>query len=58
MEIKLWNMNHAQCVSFKRTDDKAKLETLYVNNMKNAEARYEVLEDIHVMDDFMVGDEM
>ena len=39
-------------------DNKVKLGTLHFNNMKNAEVRYEVLEDINVMDNFMVGEEM
>ena len=57
IKIKVWNITHAKCVSFKRTDSKVKLGTLCFNNMKNAEARHEALEDIHVMDNFMVGNE-
>ena len=56
MEMKLWNETHAKCVSFKRTNSEVKLGTLHFNNMKNVEARYEVLENMNVMENFTVGD--
>ena len=57
MEIKLWNRTNAKHIYFKTTDNKAKLGTLHFNNKKNTEDRCEVLEDIDVMDKFIVGDE-
>ena len=55
MEMKLWNRTHTKYISFKRIDSKVKLGTLHFNNMKNVEARYEVLENMNVMDNVMVG---
>ena len=55
MEMKLCNGTHAKHVSFKRSDNNVKLGTLCFNNMKNLEARHEVLEDFNVMDKFRVG---
>ena len=55
MEMKLWNGTHTKYISFKRTDRKVKLGTLHFNNMKNVEARYEVLENMNVLDNVMVG---
>ena len=54
MEIKLWNGNHEKHVSFKITNSKAKLATLHFNNMKDFEARHEVLEDAHMLENFKV----
>ena len=58
MEIKLWNGTYTKHISFKWTDNKVKLGNLHFNNVKNVEARYEVLEEINVMDNFIVGEEM
>ena len=57
MLIKLWRGTHAKCISFKITNRKLKLGTLNFNNMKNVEARYEVLKDTHVIDNFTAGNE-
>ena len=58
MEMKLWNGTHAKWIFFKRADEKWKLRTFHFNNVKNAKARYEVLEDVNVMDNFVLGYEM
>ena len=57
MKIKIWNGNHENYISFKRIENKLKLRTLYFNNVKNAEARHEVLEDTHAMDNFALVNE-
>ena len=57
MENKIWNGNQAKFIYFKRANSELKLGTSYVNNMKNVEARYEVLENMSVMENFTVGDE-
>ena len=56
MEIILWNGTHVKHIYFKSEDKKVKFGILHVNNMKNVEAIHEVLEDINVMDNFMVGE--
>ena len=38
--------------------NKVTLWTFYFSKMKNAEARHEFLEDAHVVDNFIVGDNM
>ena len=57
MELKFWNGNHSNNVSFKRVDSKVKLGSLHFNNTKNLEARYELSDDIQVMDKFIVRNE-
>ena len=49
--------NPCKTIFFKRTDSTVKLGTLCFNNMKNAESRCEVLEGVHAMDDFKLGNE-
>ena len=51
-------MELTQSMFFQRTKIKVKLGTLNFNNMKNVEERYDVSEDVHVMDDFAVGNEI
>ena len=58
MKLKLWNGNHANHVSFKRTNIKVKLGTLHFIDMKNFQSRYEALEDVHVLGNFTVGNVM
>ena len=41
-----------------KTNTEIKLGTLYFNNMNNVEARYEVLERMNVMENFIAGEEM
>ena len=55
--MKLWNGTHAKHIYFKRINSGVKLGTLHVNNMKNFETTYEVLENMSVMENFIVGDE-
>ena len=38
----------------KKTNSEVKLGTSHYDNMKNVEARYEVLENVNVMEDFIV----
>ena len=54
MELKLLNGNHTKYISFKRTKSKTKLGTLNFKNMNNVEARYEVLEDTHLLKNVIV----
>ena len=55
--MKLWNGTHITHIYFKRTNSEVKLGTLYVNKMKNVEDRYKVLENMNVMENFIVGGE-
>ena len=57
IELKLWNGTHAKCISFKIKNSEVKIGTLHVCNMKNVEARYEVSENMNVMENFIAGDE-
>ena len=55
--MKLWNGTHKKHISFKRVESKIKLGSLNFNNMKNSEARHEVLKNINVVDNFTIGNE-
>ena len=57
IELKFWDGNHAKHASLKRVYSKVRLGTLNFNNMKNVEARSKALDDIQVMDNFIVGNE-
>ena len=56
MEMKLWNGTHAKHISFKKTNSEVKLGSLYVDNI-NVEARYDVLENLNVMENFRKEEE-
>ena len=56
MKMKSLNVTHAKQIFFKRTNSETKLGTFHVNNMKNFEARHEVLENVDVMETFVVRD--
>ena len=43
---------------FQKNKQQKKTKNPKFNNVKNVEAKHEFLEDIHVIDDFMVGNEM
>ena len=51
-----WNLCKAYFLE-KNTNSEVKIGSLNVNNMKNVEARYEVLQKMHVMEIFLIGEE-
>ena len=54
IEIKLCNGTYVQQFSIKITNSEVKVGTLHVNNMKSVETRYEVLENMSVIENFAV----
>ena len=44
-------------IFFNQADSKVKLGTLNFNNMKNVESRYEALDEIQAMENFIAGNE-
>ena len=56
MEMKLLNETHAKCIYFLKKK-LGKLGSLHVNNVKKVEARYEILENLNMMENFMNGED-
>ena len=54
MKAKFWNRSHMKYALFKKTNLEIRLGTLHLNNLRNIETRYEILEDLNIKNKFLI----